>query len=105
MSAIGDGVDSTRPLILGYVRADALTTERELAEFASSLAAFAHSEGYALGTVFVERTERVPAAFEALMTEAARTGARGVVMPGPSPQLLPCAWTRQPAPTGEVSGP
>jgi hypothetical protein len=94
-----------RPVLLGYVRADALTTERELAQSASDLAAFADREGYALGTVFVERTDRVPAAFEALMSEAARVGASAVLMPGPQPRLLPCAWSRQPAPANEVSMP
>ncbi len=90
-----------RPLVLGYLRADALATDRELALSTADLAGFAERQGYTLGTVFIERTDRVPAAFEALMTEAARTGASAVVMPGPEPQLMPCAWTRQPPPYAE----
>lgn len=88
-----------RPLLLGYIRADALTTDREIRLATSDLAGYAAREGYSLGRVFVERTEQVPAAFEALMAEAERTGAGAVLMPGPQPRLLPCAWTRQPGPS------
>ncbi|WP_154402921.1 hypothetical protein [Nocardioides speluncae] len=85
---------NTRPLLLGYIRADALTTERDVEERTSDLAAFADSEGYALGTVFIERNDNAPAAFEALMTEATRTGVSAVVVPGP--RLLPCGSVRVP---------
>lgn len=85
-----------RPLVLGYIRADALTTDQEVAQCTAALAGFADREGYVLSTVFVERTDKVPAAFEALMTEAARVGAQAVVMPGEMPTLVPCAWTKQP---------
>jgi hypothetical protein len=83
-----------RPLLLGYIRADALTTDREVARGTSELTAFADSEGYALATVFVERTDRAPAVFEALLAEVVRTGARAIVMPGPV--LLACAQARLP---------
>lgn len=86
-----------RPLVLGYLRVDALTTERELARSAAELASYLHRKGYTLGTVFVERTEKVPAAFEALMAEADRTGVDAVVMPGPPPKIIACARTGQPA--------
>lgn len=89
-SALG----SIRPLILGYIRADPLTTDRELAIGTAELASFAEREGYALGTVFIERMGPVPVAFEAMLTEAARAGVRAVVMPGPV--LLACAPHRQP---------
>jgi hypothetical protein len=92
-----------RPLLLGYLRADPLTTDREVAQHTSDLAAYADWAGYVLGTVFVERTDRVPAAFEALMAEAARTGANAVLMPGPEPRMLPCAWARHSAPTEEAA--
>lgn len=82
------------PLLLGYIRADALTTEREISLATSDLAAYAARAGYALGRVFVERTDQVPVVFEALMVEAERTGAGAVLMPGPRPRLLPCAWTQ-----------
>jgi hypothetical protein len=87
---------SVQPLLLGYIRADALTTDRELARSTAELAAFAYRQGYALGTVFIERTEKVPAAFEALMSEAERTGADAVVMPGMPPKIMACAQTRRP---------
>lgn len=83
-----------RPVLLGYIRADALTTERDVAQSTSDLSVFADREGYSLGTVFVERTERVPHAFEAMLAEAARTGARAVVVPGPV--MLACASVRVP---------
>lgn len=83
-----------RPVVLGYLSADPLTSDRELALGTAELAAFTHHEGYALGTVFIERSERLPAAFEAMLAEAARVGARAVVMPGPV--LLACASYRHP---------
>lgn len=89
-------VAAARPLVLGYLRADALTTDRELARGTADLAAFAYREGYTLGTVFIERTEKVPSAFQALLAEAERTGADAVMMPGPQLTIMPCAWTRQP---------
>lgn len=95
-----------RPLLLGYLRADPLTTERELARSTAELAAFAYRAGYALGTVFIERTEKVPAAFAALMAEAERIRAVAVLMPGPPPKIMACAHARQPtspAPTHAVS--
>lgn len=85
---------SVQPLLLGYIRADALTSDHELAQATSDLAVFAHREGYALGTVFIERTKRVPLAFEAMLAEAARTGARAIVVPGPV--LLACVSARVP---------
>lgn len=89
-------VTDPQPLVLGYLRADALTTDRELAHGTAELAAFAYREGYTLGTVFIERTDKVPAAFQALLAEAERTGADAVVMPGPQLKIMPCAWARQP---------
>jgi hypothetical protein len=85
-----------RPMVLGYVRADALTTDRELARSTAELATFAYHEGYTLGTVFIERTEKMPAAFEALMAEADRISVDAVVMPGPPPKVVICAHARQP---------
>lgn len=84
----------TRPVVLGYLNADPLTTDRELALGTAELAAFAEREGYALGTVFIERSAMLPVAFEAMLSEAGRVGARAIVMPGPV--LLACASHRQP---------
>lgn len=95
----------SRPTLLGYIRADALTTDHEVRQATSQLAVFANQVGYALATVFVERTDRVLAAFKALMTEAARVKASAVVMPGGEPTVVPLAWARQPSPIGEVSAP
>lgn len=86
--------DYVRPVVLGYLNADPLTTDRELALGTAELAAFAEREGYALGTVFVERSGKVPVAFEAMLSEAGRVGARAIVMPGPV--LLACASYRHP---------
>lgn len=86
---------NTRPLLLGYIRAEDLIAEPDVEKRTSDLAAFADSEGYALGTVFIERSDNAPAAFEALMDEATRTGVSAVVVPGP--RLLPCGSTRLPS--------
>lgn len=79
-----------RPLLLGYVRAaDHHHTDREIAQHTVDLAAFADQAGYALGTVFVQSADWSSAAFEALMSEAARTDAT-IVLAGPEPMLLQC---------------
>lgn len=73
--------NTTRPLMLGYVSELFLMTDSELAELKRRLASFAHAEGYVLGTVFVERLDRSPAAFQALKARLERQEARAVVIP------------------------
>lgn len=77
-------IGETRPLALGYVREDSQMSKAELAHAKRVLAAFAEREGYALGTVYVERIERTPAAFEALIATAIRDEAAAVIVPGAS---------------------
>ena len=73
--------DRIRPLLLGYIREDVLRGER-LASAQTRLEAFAHSEGFALGTVFVDRRHSVPGAFDALMQEIRRgEEAWGIIIP------------------------
>jgi hypothetical protein len=73
----------TRPLALGYIREDHRTmSEEELARATCQLREFADREGYVLGTVYVERIERTPAAFEALIASAIRDEARVILVPG-----------------------
>ena len=72
---------TTRPTLLGYVRADALSCAEELAAATDSLALFASTEGYTLGTVYTERDAAESAAFHALLDEAKRTDVRAVVVP------------------------
>lgn len=93
-SSFEDDRGDVRPIVLGYITADPLSTERELAASTAALAAFAEREGYALGTVFIERTSPPPSAFAAMLDEAARTGAHAIVMPGPV--LVACATARVP---------
>ncbi len=64
--------DSTRPLLLGYMRAHILMTADEIAAAADTLAAFASTEGFVLGTVYVEHARSAPAAFHALLDEIRR---------------------------------
>lgn len=71
------------PLALGYIREDVPMSDAEVAEATRALAEFADSEGYALGTVYVERLDRTPAAFEALVASAIRGEAAAVMVPGP----------------------
>ena len=74
--------DHTRPLLLGYIRAHAITTAGELASARSTLAAFAATEGFTLGTVYVERDDTALGAFHALMDEILRDeDAWAVVVP------------------------
>ncbi|MEU4390638.1 hypothetical protein [Kribbella sp. NPDC023855] len=72
---------TTRPTLLGYVRADALGCAEELAAATNSLAAFASAEGFTLGTVYTERDAAESAAFHALLDEVKRTDVRAVVVP------------------------
>jgi rhamnogalacturonyl hydrolase YesR len=64
--------DGTRPLILGYIRAHVLMSPDEIAAAKVSLAAFAITEGFVLGTVYVEHSDTAPAAFHALLDEVRR---------------------------------
>ena len=43
-----------RPVLLGYIRADALRAKTDLPLVETSLEAFAEAEEYTLGTIFVE---------------------------------------------------
>lgn len=72
---------TTRPTLLGYVRADALSCAEELAAATNSLAAFASAEGFTLGTVYTERDAAESAAFYALLDEVKRSDVRAVVVP------------------------
>jgi hypothetical protein len=71
-----------QPLALGYIREDRWMSEEELARATCVLAEFADREGYALGTVYIERVERTPAAFESLIATAIRDEAVAIVVPG-----------------------
>jgi hypothetical protein len=70
-----------RPLLLGYIRVDALTSRTALPRAEAELAVFADREGFSLGTVYVEKGS-APGAFHALMAEMTRKeDAWGVVVP------------------------
>lgn len=69
-----------RPLLLGYIRADVLTSGTDLPGAEAELEAFADREEFSLGTVYVERGA-TPGAFHALMTEVSSEEAWGVVVP------------------------
>lgn len=70
-----------RPLLLGYIREAMLGGER-LTSAETRLEAFAHDEGFALGTIFIDRRHSVSGAFEALMQEIRRGDeAWGIVIP------------------------
>ncbi|TCC51874.1 hypothetical protein E0H73_40655 [Kribbella pittospori] len=72
---------TTRPTLLGYVRADALSCAEELAAATDSLVAFASAGGYTLGTVYTERDAAESTAFHALLEEVKRSGVHAVVVP------------------------
>src|SRR5690242_14974775 len=73
--------DNTRPLLLGYVRRHLLMTEDELGAVKERLNHFAATEGFAMGTIFVERRESAPGAFEALVQAIEHEQAAAVVLP------------------------
>ena len=71
---------SNTPLLLGYIRANVVGTRSELYRVEAQLHECAEREDFCLGTVFVERG-RNPGAFHALMAEARREEAWGIVIP------------------------
>lgn len=86
----------SRAVVPGYLRAHLLMTETELADIKDDLARFADKYGYELGRVFVERIDRVPAAFGALLELLDRDKPAAMVIPsalhfaplGLPPQLM-----------------
>ncbi len=73
--------DHIRPVLLGYIRADMLRNGTELPRMAAELQAFADTEKFSLGTVYVEQGGS-SGAFHALMSEMSRDeAARGVIVP------------------------
>jgi hypothetical protein len=96
--------DAARPLALGYVRESSEMSDAELAHAKRVLAEFAASEGYALSTVYVERVERTPAAFEALIATAIRDEAAAVIVPGASHLALIGSATEMTARVAQTTG-
>jgi len=72
---------ASQPLVLGYVAERFLMTVSELEDLTDHLATFARAEGYTLGRVFVERIDRSPAAFQALLGALEKQDAQAVVIP------------------------
>lgn len=71
---------SNPPMLLGYIRADVLSSRTALHRVEAQLHACAEREDFCLGTVFVERG-RSPGAFHALMAEVSREDVWGIVVP------------------------
>ena len=70
-----------RPVLLGYIRTDVLRSRTELPRVEAQLQAWADSEEFCLGTVYVENGH-TPGAFDALMAEVSREEAAwGIVVP------------------------
>jgi hypothetical protein len=70
-----------RPLLLGYIRADAMRNGTQLDVVKGQLEAFADREAFSLGTIYVAHGD-APAAFHAVVTEVAGDEtAWGVVVP------------------------
>jgi hypothetical protein len=91
---------TNRP-VCGYVRADSKTTDRDLAQSVSDLAAFAAGVGRDLSTVIVEWTDDARAAFDAAATELAaiaKADHGGSAEPATNrgPVLMACAHAGRP---------
>jgi hypothetical protein len=73
--------DHIRPVLLGYIRADILMSGTELPRMEAELQAFADTEEFSLGTIYVEHGG-ASGAFHALMSEICHDEAAwGVVVP------------------------
>jgi hypothetical protein len=77
----GSVTDYTRPLLLGYARRDLYLSDRHVNDLKRELGAFAQLEGFAMGSVYVEDLDTVPAAFEALVASVNRYELTAVVLP------------------------
>jgi hypothetical protein len=74
-------VAPAKPLSLGYISGHFLVTGSELRAITDRLAACANAEGYTLHGVYVERPDRSPEAFGALLDGLKESGAQAVVVP------------------------
>lgn len=83
MSGLHEAIDGMRPIALGYIREDVPMSDAEVNEAKRAMAAFAEGEGYALGTVYVERVDRTPEAFEALLASAIGETAVAMIVTSP----------------------
>ncbi|WP_433165386.1 hypothetical protein [Kribbella sp. CA-247076] len=73
--------DYSRPLLLGYARRDLYLSGRHVDDMKRDLGAFAHVEGFLMGSVYVEDPDTAPAAFEALVASSNRYKITAVVLP------------------------
>jgi len=74
--------DRFRPLVFGYICESALDGGEPLTSAETRLEHFARSEGFTLGTIFIDRRHAVPSAFDALMQQFRRgDDAWGIVIP------------------------
>jgi hypothetical protein len=76
------GTDSgARPLLHCYFREHLFMTTREAADIRARFVVFAEREGYRLGKIFTERTERSPEALSALVEAMLDDKASAVAVP------------------------
>ncbi|MFB6724822.1 hypothetical protein ACFCV3_31890 [Kribbella sp. NPDC056345] len=74
--------DYTRPLLLGYARRDLYPSDEHVERLKDELQKFAAVEGFAMGSIYVERRATAPAAFNALVESLNRYELTAVVIPG-----------------------
>jgi hypothetical protein len=72
-----------RPLLFGYLRASPGRAAADIAAFLPALAAYAETEGFTVGGVFVEPPGAGGAAFGALLATLRRYEGRAVAVPAP----------------------
>ncbi|MFC0624265.1 recombinase family protein [Kribbella deserti] len=70
-----------KPIALGYVRTNPLTTRGEITAAKEHLAAYAVKEDLTLDRVYVDRPESQPEAYHALIEALQRRGIRLVLVP------------------------
>jgi hypothetical protein len=75
--------DVTRPLLVGYVRRDLLSSDGAVEQLVAQMAVFARREGFSMGYTYVERAATSLAALEALVEFVGRTEDAAVVIPSP----------------------
>ncbi len=72
---------SPQPLLFGYLRVRLLAPGITSVEIVEQFEAYARTEGYALGTVFIDQAHTAPAGFDALIEAVKQHEVRAIAVP------------------------
>jgi hypothetical protein len=70
-----------RPLLFGYLRVQLLAAGATPGAISAQFDAYAQTEGYSLGAVFIDQAQTAPAGFDALIEAVKQYDARAIAVP------------------------